>query len=331
MNLLEINNLKTYFRKNKQAIKAVDGINFTVSNGESLGIVGESGCGKSVTALSILRLISKPGKIIAGEIYFKGENLLKKSKTEMNKIRGREISMIFQNPSSSLNPSIVIGEQIAEVIRLHKGLSRHDAKIEAKKELELVGVPIDKINNYPHQLSGGMCQRVMIALACSCDPSLLLADEPTTSLDTITQAQILDLLNNLINENRMSMIIMTHDFGVVSELCDKVAVMYMGKIMESGKTKDIFNNPCHPYTQALLTAIINPNPNIKRTQINLQNNEVVVNKNYKGCQFAPKCPNKTKLCIISEPPLIPIKNGHTVSCHNLGIVNLAGVAFYRGS
>ena len=253
MALLKIRDLKTHFFTGNSSggngiIKAVDGIDLHLEPGKTEGLVGESGCGKTATALSIMRLLPRSGKTVSGKIIFEGEDLLLKSPREMSKIRGKKISMIFQEPLSSLNPVLRSGKQIEEAIRLHRGMGRAEAEKEAVRIMELVGIPSPKARakDYPHQLSGGMRQRIMIAMAISCNPSLLIADEPTTALDVTIQAQILELLKQLIKELKTSMLLITHDLGVVAELCDKVSVMYAGNIVESGPTRAIFKNPLHP-------------------------------------------------------------------------------------
>lgn len=255
--ILEVRNLQTHFYTEEGVSKAVDGIDFTLNKGETLGLVGESGCGKSMTSLSILRLVaSPPGKIVGGEIRFKGEDLLKKSEEEMRKIRGNEISMIFQEPMTSLNPVYTVGEQVAEVYRHHQGLSRKEAWSKAVDMLRLVGIPSPekRAKQEPYKLSGGMRQRVMIAMAMACSPEVLIADEPTTALDVTIQSQILDLMKNLQQTMGMSIIMITHDLGVVSETCDRVAVLYAGQVVEYADADQIFDQPRHPYTQGLLNS-----------------------------------------------------------------------------
>jgi ABC-type dipeptide/oligopeptide/nickel transport system ATPase component len=257
--LLEIENLQTYFYTWAGIVKAVDGISLKINEGETLGLVGESGSGKSVAALSILGIVPKPGKIIGGKILYKSENLLEKDENELEKIRGREIAYIFQDPSTSLNPVFTISSQLVELIRRHQKVTKKEALAKAIELLKLVEIadPEVKIGNYPHQLSGGMKQRIAIARALSCQPNLLLADEPTTALDVTIQAQILDLLKKLKQKLGMAMILITHDMGVVAEVADRITVLYAGRVCESASTKTIFNNPLHPYSRALLEAVPN--------------------------------------------------------------------------
>ena len=313
--LLSIRNLRTYFFTEDGIVKAVDGISLEIDKKEAVGLVGESGCGKTVTALSIMRLVPPPGKIVSGKILFKGEDLLKKSEDEMRKIRGNRISMIPQDSVSSLNPVLTIGEQIAEVIRLHQGLNRREAKRKVVEMLELVGIPSPskRMNEYPHQLSGGMRQRVMIAMALACNPELIIADEPTTALDVTIQAQILDVMKNMIKEFGCSLLLITHDFGVVAEMCDKVIVMYAGNIVEYAHTKALFKNPKHPYTHGLLNSIPKIDANIKRfkaidgTVPNLIDPPA-------GCKFHPRCPYAREICSKQKPQIVEVEPGHFVSC-----------------
>src|SRR2546425_7325249 len=255
--LLEVKNLKTYFPTRAGLVRAVDEVSFYIDRGELLGLVGESGCGKSMTALSIMRLIAPPGKIVAGEILFDGQGLLQLSNREMRDVRGNDIAMIFQDPMTSLNPVFTVGEQIAEALRLHRGLSRKDARKAAVEAMSEVAIPDPEMraDDYPHQLSGGMRQRVMIAMALACDPKLLIADEPTTALDVTIQAQILELLNGLRRNRDLAILLITHDLGVVAEVADRVAVMYTGKIVEEAPVTELFKEPLHPYTQGLLRSI----------------------------------------------------------------------------
>lgn len=314
--MLEAVDLKTYFYTERGIVKAVDGVNFNIKRGQILGLVGESGCGKSVTAYSIIRLVeSPPGDIVHGKIFFEGEDLLKKSKSEMRKIRGNKISMIFQDPSLSLNPVYTVGEQISENLRLHHKLNRKDAKTKAIELMSLVKIPEPsiRIDEYPHQFSGGMRQRVMIAMAISCNPSLLIADEPTTALDVTIQAQILQLLIELKEKINTSILLITHDFGVIAEICSRVAVMYCGKIVESSDVKEIFRNQLHPYTQSLLHSI----PRIDETRENLEiikGSVPSIIDMPSGCIFHPRCFYARKICSREVPPEIQIKEGHWVSC-----------------
>ena len=305
--LLEVKNLKTKFTTDDGVLYAVDGVNFSVKRGQTLGIVGESGCGKSQTALSLMRLILKPGQIESGEVIFKGQNLLQLSEEKMRKVRGNELAMIFQEPMTSLNPVFTCGEQIEEALRLHKPeLNKAQVKERAIAMLKLVGIPSpeSRYNEFPHQLSGGMRQRVMIAMAMSCDPSLLIADEPTTALDVTIQAQILDLMRKLQKDFQASMILITHDLGVVAEMCQEVIVMYAGKVVEHGTVEDIFYRPKHPYTRGLLDSIPHFETGQKLTQ--LKTIPGLVPNLYKlpvGCRFQERCAYATDVCRQNQPPL----------------------------
>lgn len=318
--LLNISNLQTYFYTDEGVSKAVDGVDYYVRKGETLGVVGESGCGKSVTALSIMRLIPQPpGKIAGGDITFEGKSLLELSSQEMRKIRGNKISMIFQEPMTSLNPVFTIGNQISEAIQLHQGLSKKAALERSVEMLKLVGIPSPelRVKEYPHQLSGGMRQRTMIAMALSCNPSLLIADEPTTALDVTIQAQILDLMSSLKEEFNTSIILITHDLGVVAETVARVVVMYAGKIVEAADVYNIFENPLHPYTVGLLKSI----PRIDlttTTRERLQEIEGVVpipSQLPSGCLFHPRCPHVMDVCRHQLPELKSHKEeNHDVRC-----------------
>ena len=315
--LLEIKNLKTHFFTHEGTVKAVDGVSFKINQGETLGIVGESGSGKSVTALSVMRLIPyPPGKIVGGEIYFEGKNLLKLGDNEIRKMRGKKISMIFQEPMTSLDPVFTIGHEIGEVIQLHQGLNKEEARKKSIEMLKIVGMPdVEKrIDNYPHELSGGMRQRVMIAMALSCNPTLLIADEPTTALDVTIQAQILRLINDLKNKFGASVMLITHDLGVIAEMCDKVAVMYAGHIVEYTDVYTLFNNPLHPYTKGLSKSIprmdvetehLDAIPGIVPNLLDLPS----------GCPFYPRCDFSFKRCVEELPELLEIENSHLVKCH----------------
>lgn len=312
--ILEIKDLTIHYLTETGTVKAVNEITLDLDRGETLGLVGETGAGKTTTALGIMNLVpNPPGKIINGDIFFNGESLLKKTKHEMRKIRGSKISMIFQDPMTSLNPVITVGEQIAEVIRLHEKTSKADANIKAQKMLELVGIPGDRFNEYPHQFSGGMKQRVVIAIALACNPALLIADEPTTALDVTIQAQVLDLMNNLKRDLNTSMILITHDLGVVAEVCDKVAIMYAGEVVEYGTLEDIYNNTMHPYTLGLFGSIpdleedterLKPIMGLMPDPSNLPD----------GCSFAPRCPYKDSNCEKNNPELVTISETHKVKC-----------------
>ena len=316
--LLEVKDLKTYFFTEYGVVKAADGVDFEVSQGETLGIVGESGCGKSVTAFSIMRLLDYPGKIVGGEVIFKGENLLKKNDNEMRKIRGKEIAMIFQEPMTALNPVLTVGFQISEALRMHFKINKEEAKKKVIKLLTQVGisVPEQRVNEYPHQLSGGMRQRAMIAMAMSCDPVLLIADEPTTALDVTIQAQILELMKSLLRDFNGSLIMITHDLGVIAEIADRIAVMYAGKIVEYADKKTIFHNPLHPYTFGLLTSI--PRLDVEMKRLNVIPGMVPNPLHFPtGCKFNPRCRFATDRCKKTEPLLIKIEEGHLVRCWNL--------------
>jgi len=315
--LLEIKNLKVNFYTYKGIVKAVNIDNLRIYKGETLGLVGETGCGKSVTASAILKLIPSPGKIEGGEITFEGENLIKKK--EMKKVRGKKIAMIFQDPMSSLNPVFTIGEQITRVIRTHTSMKKKKEKKKAVQMLKLVELPDPEnmLKKYPHELSGGQRQRVMIVMALSCNPSLLIADEPTTALDVTIQAQILKLLNNLKNKIDASILLITHDIGVIAQICDRVAVMYAGNIVEYGSIKEIFKNPKHPYTVGLLETIPNPKkkvetlPVIRGTVPNLINPPL-------GCRFHPRCKYIKDICKKEKPSLTKVGEEHKVACFLYG-------------
>jgi len=317
--LLEVKNLKTYFYTEDGIVRAVDGVNFEVYPGEVLGIVGESGCGKSVTSLSIMRLISKPGRIDAGEILLDGENLLNMPEEEMIKVRGNRISMIFQQPQTALNPVFKVGDQLAEVLNVHQDLGRDAGWNRAIALLKMVGVPDPerRVEAYPHELSGGMAQRVMIAMALACVPEVLIADEPTTALDVTIQAQILDLMRDLRRDMGTAVVLITHDLGVVAEMADRVAVMYAGEIVEQTDVQLLFDEPLHPYTQGLIGSIpvlgeikekLDVIPGSVPNLVNLP----------PGCRFAPRCQSRFKhaltICTEVKPELEEVKPGHQVRC-----------------
>ena len=318
--LLEVKGLKTHFFTDEGVVRAVDGVDFHIDKGETLGIVGESGCGKSVTALSIMRLIPQPpGRIVEGEILYNGRNLLDLSPAQIRKIRGKEISMIFQEPMTSLNPVFTVGEQIAEAIRLHEGLGRRDAMDKTVEMLRLVHIPNAerRVKEYPHQLSGGMRQRVMIAMALSCNPKLLIADEPTTALDVTIQAQILELLNELKAKFNMAVMLITHDMGVIAETAQRVVVMYAAKVAEEAGVGELFKEPLHPYTQGLLRSI--PRIDLAATQrMRLQTIPGVVptlrGEERPGCRFAPRCSFAKPMHFENTPPLKEVRPGHKVAC-----------------
>lgn len=314
--LLKVEGLKTHFFTKSGVVKAVDGVSFEVKPGETLGIVGESGSGKSITAMSIMRLIaSPPGRIVDGSIEFEGENLLKKSEKEMRNIRGNKISMIFQDPMTSLNPVLSVKKQMMETILTHEKMSKAEAESRAVELLSLVGIPAAKkrLSSYPHEFSGGMRQRVMIAMALACNPKLLIADEPTTALDVTIQAQILELLNSLQDELGMSIIMITHDLGVVSEVCDRVMVMYAGRPVEYTDVKTLFNEPKHPYTWGLLNSI----PSIRNKKERLEAIKGIppdLRTLPTGCNFAPRCNHVMEACHHLDPALLEVKKGHQVQC-----------------
>ena len=320
--VLEIENLKTHFFTAGGVVRAVDGVSYAVCSGETLGVVGESGCGKSVTALSVLRLVaSPPGRIVDGAIRFAGRNLLDLTEREMEAIRGNDISMIFQEPMTSLNPLMTVGRQISEAIALHQGLSRHEAFVQAVEMLRRVHIPEAerRVHAYPHQLSGGMRQRVMIAMALSCGPRVLIADEPTTALDVTIQAQILDLLRELQDRLGTAIILITHDLGVVAENADRVVVMYAGRKVEEASAKALFESPGHPYTLGLLGSIPNlevaAQTNTRRVRLSEIKGMVPSLADLpKGCTFAPRCGFATDECNAQYPPLVQHRPGHWVSC-----------------
>jgi oligopeptide/dipeptide ABC transporter ATP-binding protein len=315
-NLLAVKDLRTYFQKDAKVVRAVDGVSFSIGKGRTLGVVGESGCGKSVTALSILRLVpSPPGRIVSGEITFDGNNLLDLSESQMRSIRGNEIAMIFQEPMTSLNPVFTIGYQISEAIRLHRRVSKSEAKTISIDLLGKVKIPspAQRYGEYPHQLSGGMKQRVMIAMAISCNPKLLIADEPTTALDVTIQAQILDLLLELRDEFEMSTMLITHDLGVVAETADDVVVMYAGQIVEYATLQNLFENPKHPYTVGLFGSL--PKLGDKRKYLEAIEGFVPDPANFpSGCRFHPRCSLMEEKCERIEMDLREIEPGHLVRC-----------------
>jgi oligopeptide/dipeptide ABC transporter ATP-binding protein len=315
--LLEIRNLKTYFHTHDGISKAVDGMDLVAHRGKTLGIIGESGSGKSVTALSILRLVaSPPGRIVDGEIYFNGENLIKKSPGQMREIRGNEISMIFQDPMTSLNPVFTIGNQIMEAVILHQKLHKADARKKAIEMLGLVGIssPEKRIDEYPHQLSGGMRQRAMIAMALSCRPKLLIADEPSTALDVTIQAQILRLIRELKEQINMAVMIITHDLGVVAQVSDDVAVVYAGKGVEYADVWTIFGKPAHPYTRALYESIPRLT-DVRKRKLEVIQGSVPDPLNFpSGCRFHPRCKYAKDFCGVEEPKLKTISSNHEVRC-----------------
>jgi peptide/nickel transport system ATP-binding protein len=318
--LLDVRNLTTHFVTDEGVVRAVDGVDFHIDRGETLGVVGESGCGKSVTALSIMRLIPQPpGRIIRGQILYQGRDLLDLTASQMRKVRGKEISMIFQEPMTSLNPVFTVGEQIAEALRLHEGLGRRDALDKAVEMLRLVHIPNAerRVREYPHQLSGGMRQRVMIAMALSCSPKLLIADEPTTALDVTIQAQILELLNELKAKLGMAVMLITHDMGVIAETAQRVIVMYAAQIVEEASVHDLFKEPLHPYTQGLLRSI----PRIDLAATHRQRLQAIPGTvpllrgdGKAGCRFAPRCEFARPAHFENDPVLKEVRPGHRVAC-----------------
>lgn len=317
--LLEVRNLKTYFYTEDGVVHAVDGVDFYVNSGEVLGIVGESGCGKSVTSLSIMRLISQPGKIEAGEIFFEGKDLVKATEEEMMKIRGNRVSMIFQQPQSALNPVFRAGDQISEVLNIHQDFGKEAGQKRAVELLKLVGIPEpeSRAQSFPHELSGGMAQRVMIAMALACVPDLLIADEPTTALDVTIQAQILDLMRDMRTQLGSAMILITHDLGVIAEMADRVAVMYAGEIVEQSPVASLFDEPLHPYTKGLIGSI--PILGEVRERLDVIPGSVPNLVNLPtGCRFAPRCMARVEhnlsICADKRPELVEVYEGHKVRC-----------------
>ncbi len=313
--LLNIENLRIHYVLHNSTVEAVNGISLEVKKGETLGLVGETGAGKTTVALGILGLLpDPPARVIDGSIEFNGTSLFKTSEAEMRKIRGNKISMIFQDPMSALNPIDTVGEQIMEGIRLHNKLSKKDAYIRACEILEMVGIPADRYSDYPHQFSGGMKQRIVIAMAMVCEPDLLIADEPTTALDVTIQAQVLDMVNDIQQKTGTSMILITHDLGVIAEMTERVAIIYAGRIVEQGTTEQIYTGTMHPYTIGLFgslprldskTSRLEPIPGLMPDPSNLP----------AGCSFAPRCPKKMEICESVEPELADIGKGHCVRCH----------------
>lgn len=312
--LLEVRDLYIKYETNDSVVEAVNGVSLKLDKGSTLGLVGETGAGKTTLAKGIMRLIpNPPGKIVGGEIIFEGQNLLKLSEAEMRKVRGKQISMIFQDPMTSLNPVMTVEEQIAEVISIHEKVNSKEAKEKAKEMLELVGIPAERSEEYPHQFSGGMKQRVIIAIALACNPSLLLADEPTTALDVTIQAQVLDMMKKLKDKLNTSMILITHDLGVVTQTCDYVGIMYAGEIVEYGTLREVFKNPQHPYTKGLFGSIPNLVDDVDRLKpikglmpdpTNLP----------KGCKFNPRCEYAGEKCRCEAPEMTAVDGEHTVKC-----------------
>ena len=319
--LLHVQGLKTHFFTDEGIYRSVDGVDIKVAQGETVGIVGESGCGKSVSALSILRLIQTPGRVVEGRIDFQGRDLLKLSNSEMRKIRGNEIAMIFQEPMTSLNPVYTIGNQMQEVLTLHSHLKKKEALARSIDLLRQVKIPRPEaiVNEYPHQLSGGMRQRVMIAMALACNPKLLIADEPTTALDVTVQAQILDLIRKLKKDHASTMILITHDMGVVAEMCEWVIVMYAGKVVEEADVRTLFKNPAHPYTIGLLHSI--PSLDEEKEWLDcIPGNVPIPLAMPTGCRFAPRCSRASAHCRECDPDLLTVAANHKVRCHHVSAV-----------
>ncbi len=317
--ILEVDDLRTYFYTRDGVVRSVDGVSFSVSEGETLAIVGESGCGKSVTSLSILRLIaSPPGKIVSGSIRFHGKDLLGFSDAEMRDIRGDKISMIFQEPMTSLNPVLTIGRQIGEVLELHRHCTKEEARIRILELLKMVNIPEpeSRIDEYPHQLSGGMRQRIMIAMALACDPEILIADEPTTALDVTIQAQILNLMRELRDRTRAAIILITHDLGVVAEMAQRVVVMYAGRKVEEANVFDLFEKPMHPYTLGLLNSMPRLDDAASKRLVEIPGMVPSMRTEIVGCAFAPRCSSATERCTQESPVLQDHGNKHWVACWN---------------
>jgi peptide/nickel transport system ATP-binding protein len=313
-NILEIKNLVVHYVTEAATVKAVNDISISLARGESLGLVGETGAGKTTTALSIMQLIPEPpGKIVGGRILYDGADLVTMGQAEKRSIRGNQISMIFQDPMTALNPVLTVGDQIAEVVRLHQKVSRADASLKAQEMLELVGIPGDRFAEYPHQFSGGMKQRVVIAIALACNPKLLIADEPTTALDVTIQDQVLDLIEKLMKNSGTSLLLITHDLGVVAEICQKAAIMYAGEIMEYGTLEHIYEDTRHPYTVGLFGSVPNLNEDVYRLKpiqgLMPDPTDLPV-----GCPFAPRCPDVSALCSAGPVPVTEVAPGHFVKC-----------------
>ena len=316
--LLEVDDLKMYFHTQDGVVKAVDGVSYTLDRGETLGVVGESGSGKSVTSLTIMGLIDMPpGRIEGGDVRYRGQSLLKMSEAQMQQIRGNDIAMIFQDPMTSLNPVYTIGRQLGEGLRLHRGYTKEQATARAIELLDLVGIPNpeQRVKDYPHQFSGGMRQRVMIAMALACDPDILIADEPTTALDVTIQAQIVELMKEMQQKNGNAIIMITHDLGVVADVADKIMVMYAGSPVEMGTADEIFYQPHHPYTWGLMRSIPKPEGDEKHPLTPIEGNPPSLMSLPTGCSFAPRCPYATDKCRASKPERVEVAPGHFARCH----------------
>lgn len=313
--ILQVKNLKTYFHTEAGLVKAVNDVSFDVEKGKTLGIVGESGCGKSMTSLSIMRLIEKPGQIEGGEILLEGKDIVKMSEDEMRKIRGKKIAMIFQEPMTSLNPVFTIGQQLIEALLLHENMTKKEAKERAIEMLKLVKIPLAerRFDEYPHQLSGGMRQRVMIAMALACEPDILIADEPTTALDVTIQAQILELMQDLQKKLGMAIIMVTHDLGVIASMCDEIIVMYGGRVCERGTADAIFYHPAHEYTKGLLRSIPKAD-NMNEKLIPIGGTPINLLQMPEGCAFCPRCESAMKICLKQQPAEFRVGEDHLASC-----------------
>jgi len=323
--LLEIRSLKTYFFTEAGVVKAVDNATFDVKPKETVGLVGESGSGKTVTALSALRIVPTPGRIVAGSITFEGSDVLAKSEEEMRKLRGPKMAMVFQDPSSSLNPLLTVEKQLSDILMLHRKLTKKEAAQRAEYLLELVGMPEPKarLKCYPHELSGGMKQRIAIARALSCEPTLLFADEPTTNLDVTVQAQVLELMKKLQRDLGMSMVMITHDMGIIADMTERVTIMYAGRVMEAAETKTIFHEPKHPYTEALLAAV--PRVDQRKILEVIPGNIPNLIEPPAGCVFHPRCKYAKQTCIDNVPPLEEVGAGHLAACVRWKELHLKGV------
>jgi peptide/nickel transport system ATP-binding protein len=323
-NLLTVQDLRTYFFTEAGVVKAVDGVSVKVDEGKTIGLVGESGSGKSVTAQSVLRIVPRPGRIVDGTIQFDGEDLLKKPENEMRKMRGSKMAVVFQDPTTSLNPVYTVEKQLTDILLLHKGFSKDEARKSALSLLKKVGIPEPekRLRAYPHELSGGMKQRIAIARALSCEPRLLFADEPTTNLDVTIQAQVLDLLKQLQKEFGMTMVMITHDMGIIADMTERVTVLYAGKVMEEADTLTLFTEPKHPYTEALLKAV--PSVAQTRTLEVIPGNIPNLIEPPPGCVFHPRCKYAKDICMKEVPPLEKVTEGHYVACHLWRELHLEG-------